>query len=148
MNVFLMAASQQKPISDVTPNAVDWADVSYNAITDSYIINIQQITGVNSPITLQVNISAGNPIIIYRRIDITAPGWSNGGLYNGSAIGFTQVNNGDTFTINNNEYLSFFCEPDGPFDSSRGVTVINTTDNNTTLNIFFASISGFLLAPP
>ncbi len=64
-----------------------------------------------------------------------------------STSGFAQIFNGDTLILNNNEYLSFFCDPDLPFDRITTVTVTNTTDNNTVLDTFTASTTNFTIMP-
>ena len=131
---------------NVTPNPVNWSNIVYDAIEDSYTINVQQITLIDSPITLSITFAAAQ-MIIYYRIDTATPSWTNGGSYGGSVSGFTQLFNGDTLTINNNEYLSFFCEPDLPINASTTVTITNTSDGNAVLDQFEASIERFVDAP-
>jgi hypothetical protein len=131
---------------NVTPGSVNWSNIKYDAIEDIYTINVQQITLIDSPITLSITFAAAQ-MIIYYRIDTATPSWTNGGSYGGSVSGFTQLFNGDTLTINNNEYLSFFCEPDLPINASTTVTITNTSDGNAVLDQFGASIERFVDAP-
>ena len=133
---------------DVTPDAVNWDNIS-NTIegrSTIYIVNKQQITGITETITLSATwpSSPPPPIIIYYRVDSTNPAWSNGGSYNGSTSGWTSISSGTEFTVVNGDYVSFFCELDGP-SVSITITITNITDSNTVLDTFNATTS--TLAP-
>jgi hypothetical protein len=150
MNIFLMAASQQRSEgADVTPDAVNWANILYifEGRSETYSVNKQQITGITETITLSATwlSSPPPPIIIHYRVDSTNPAWSNGGSYGGSTSGWTSIASGTAFTVVNGDYVSFFCESDGVVGVSITITITNITDSNTVLDTFTATST--VLAP-
>lgn len=125
---------------DVTPNPTpDWANVAYAEATDDGIVAVQQIQGIDTTITL--NISWVTPVRMYYRIDNSAPTWSNGGIfahYSPVFGTFTEMTNsaGSTFTVTNNQYVSFVCFIDSGQYGTGLVTVKNQSDGNITLDTF------------
>ena len=65
-------AAAAAPAGDVTPNAVNWVDVSYDSGTAQYIYANQQITGITQTITLQVQIANGAGTFLYYYVSNTA----------------------------------------------------------------------------
>ena len=103
---------------DVTPNAVNWADVSGDQSA------MLQITGITSTITLQVAYSGNN---INQKYSVQ----STASFGTGTAI----ANNG-TFTISNNQYLGFSCQSPYPYYNTDTFTITNVSDGNAVLDTF------------
>ena len=125
---------------DVTPNPTpNWANISYDGFGGVYIANVQQIQGINVPITLEVTRSGTN-FILYTRVDNSAPGWTNGGVWTGDITGWTTISTYPyTFSISNNQYVSFGCDPD-VVDGTWTITIKNNSDGATTLDTFTATV--------
>ncbi len=125
---------------DVTPNAVNWANIQYDGNTNAYIVAVQQIQGINTSITLEVTATSGINVIIYVKVDNSSPTWSNGGSWDGDITGWTTINSYPyTFTVSNNQYVSFGCDAD-IFASSRTLTIKNNSDGGVTLDTIVATI--------
>lgn len=114
--------------SDVTPNAVNWSDMTYNDGTGEIGFSSKQITGINADITLG------------------ASAISNGGLYYKisdtevtqvitSLTGYTEISSGggNTAAVSNNKWVTFAYA-----GSANGttVTIRNVTDGNAVLDTF------------
>lgn len=129
---FSLTASKE-PVEppDYTIESVDWTDV--NSATTSGTTNIQQITGINVPITLEIT-------------------WTG-------SLGYFYVSNntsnsyGGTITVlesspseiqvSNESYVSFRLESVGLQDNlSRSVTVKNKSDEDTTIDTFTINVDG------
>ena len=121
-------------ISDVTPNAVNWADpLSYNAITGFFGYSERQITGINQTITLKVNLLFGGDIYVLVSSSPGAIGSGDGStLQDPGFLGCTQLLDQNTFTVSNNQYVTFMASSGG----DTIVEVINTSDSNTMLDSF------------
>jgi len=134
----------QAPSSnDVTPNSVNWANIQYDGNTNAYIVAVQQITGINTSITLEVTATGIVNAILYVKVDNSSPTWSNGGSWDGDITGWTSLNNTQlpyTFTVTNNQYVSFGCDPDSPGVALRTITVKNNSDGAATLDTFTLNI--------
>jgi hypothetical protein len=125
---------------DVTPDPVDWADISYDASDNEYTVAVQQITGISTPITLEVTGFFGI-LIGYVRVDNFEPSWTNGGVWDGNIAGWTVVTTSPyQLTVTNGQYVSFGCEPDGPSSLSRTITVKNNSDDGFTIDTFVATL--------
>lgn len=125
---FMMAASQQITTggTDVTPNAVNWDD-TYDWPSPIYT-NTQQITGISTSITLEVE-------IVYADAFYTLEvGVNNSNSYGGT---ITDVTGGGTFTVDNNQYVTF--KLTGGFGLVE-FKVINNSDANTTLDSIIMSL--------
>ena len=118
---------------DVTPNAVNWANIS----TNSTRFATQQITSISSSITVQVTASGSPGTRLWFKIDTTVPSYttSSPSIYGFTNVAAFPVN----ITINNNEYLSFGMASAVTRGNSSTVTVTNTSDSNTVLDTFLMS---------
>lgn len=102
---------------DVTPDAVDWANISFASPGGSSNAN-QTIAGVDVAILLQIT-------------------WTNTGLTltydinDGAGVGLTS---GDSFAISSGQTLSFTATRAGP--GSNVVTITNLSDSSTILDTF------------
>lgn len=109
---------------DVTPNAVNWSNVSgeYANVTTAML----QITGITSTITLQVAFT-GTQLNQKRSVQSTAS------FGTGTAI----ANNG-TFTVSNNQYVGFRADCGGACASTKTSTwtITNVSDSNAVLDTF------------
>jgi hypothetical protein len=117
---------------DVTPNAVNWANVT-NWAPGPVQTSMLQITGITEPITLRVNLAISSFGGMYENFNHKFSVQSTASFGTGTAI----ANNG-TFTVSNNQYLGF---------SNQGFsgnvptmytdwTITNTSDSNTVLDTF------------
>lgn len=127
--------------SDVTPNAVNWANVGFDSGLERYSYSSRQITGINQTITLKVEYST-NFTDLYVKVSNPAGG-NDGQDYTLFAppyddMSFSYINNNGTFTVSNNQYVTFAADTGTP---SVLVTVKNTSDGNTTLDTFLADIT-------
>ena len=123
--------------ADNTPAAVNWSncgEVSVKKRT-TYVYSAQQITGISTSITLQVEFSnTGFTYLSYKiQSTSTVPG-SNDPPPLG---GYSNAAHNATITVSNNEYLVFCAS--GSVGSTT-VTVKNTSDSNATLDTFTATI--------
>ena len=125
--------------SDVTPDAVDWADIENQG--SYWEASYQQITGISSPITLDLSFTG--PSTMYYAIDTVQPSYATQEADPIVNFGFVQYNSGDDIVLNNGEYLSFICEATG-IGQSGTITVTNISDNNTVLDTldYTATLSG------
>ena len=125
---------------DVTPNAVNWADVSSNNDDLTWTYSERQITGINQTITLQVEKDFPGGVLYYF-VSSNASAIVTGDATSAtSPIGFGMNSIplyfpafSGSFTVTNNQYVTFGTA--GGF-SSGTVTVKNQSDSNTTLDTF------------
>lgn len=126
---FMMGASQQITTgggADVTPDAVNWSDVT--DFPSPIYTDTQQIKGISSSITLEVE-------IVFADSGYTLEvGVNNSNSYGGT---ITDVTGGGTFTVDNNQYVTF--KLTGGFGTVE-FKVINNSDANTTLDSIIMSI--------
>jgi hypothetical protein len=115
--------SKKGGTADVTPDSVDWPNASSSV--PEVESSTETITGINTTIVLQINISLsapcffGSPVFQYSK--------------NGSS--FLNIASGNTINIQNNDTLSFYfnnCRP----NQAATFTVINNSDGNTVLDTF------------
>ena len=121
---------------DNTPAAVNWTTVrAYGLKPVVYIYSAQQITGIDTSITLQVVFSNTAYISLRYKIQSTStvPASSSPPGLNGYS---TALHNA-TITVSNNQYLVFGAQGSG----TTTVTVNNTSDSNATLDTFTATSS-------
>lgn len=118
---------------DVTPNAVSWKDpLAYNGTIGIYDYSERQITGINQTITLKVNLS-GLDIYVLVSSSPGAIGSGDGSTSQDPGfLGCTQLLDQSTFTVSNNQYVTFMASGSG--DSL--VEVINISDSDTMLDSF------------
>lgn len=133
----IIASSRPRVVAaanDVTPNAVNWADpLSYEAITGFFGYSERQITGINQTITLKVNLLFGGDIYVLVSSSPGAIGSGDGSTSQDPGfLGCTQLLDQSTFTVSNNQYVTFMASSGG----DTTVEVINTSDSNTMLDSF------------
>lgn len=127
------------PISDVTPNAVNWQNIGYDGLSGMFIYSEAQITGINQTITLKLQYTGAS---IYVRKENYAGaivfGHSESSEDPVLAGMFTVYNNG-TFTVTNGQYVTFGSDEG---ISTFTVTVVNQSDGNAVLDTFTAGPIG------
>ncbi|MEL6758505.1 MAG: hypothetical protein AAFP81_18910 [Pseudomonadota bacterium] len=127
-----LAGAEASLPPDVTPNAVNWANIS-GAETASNAN--QTINGIDTAITLRIEYTATG-----------APAAILGASINGGA--FNNVNSGNTITVNNGDTVRFQVVAFGTAGSVSGtVTVINQSDGDATLDTFTYSVSTVGIGP-
>lgn len=130
---FMMGASQQVSGggADVTPDDVNWSDVIDFPPGPIYT-DTQQIKGISTTITLEVEIINGDNYTL-------EVGVNNSNSYGGT---ITDVTGGGTFTVDNNQYVTFKLSSSGfGFVEFR---VINNSDVNTTLDVIQMALDIFI----
>lgn len=136
--------------TDVIPNAVNWRNISYNGLNDTCIVAVQQITGINTEITLRVDTTSADDRDFFWFVEDTPsfpesdPDPDLGTLYyyvDSLLIGsYATINSGTgiTFTVTNNKYVTFAVGP--PLGASgETITIKNSSDSNTVLDTFVAN---------
>ena len=131
---------------DVTPNAVNWADVSSNNDDLTWTYSERQITGINQTITLQVEKDFPGGVLYYF-VSSNASAIVTGDATSAtSPIGFgmNSIASGylvytGSCTVTNNQYVTFGASI-GCGQST--ITVKNQSDSNATLDTFRMSQSG------
>ena len=114
--------------ADVTPNAVNWNDASGACNCST---NEQTITGINTAINLVISWSASislNNFLLYI-----------------NATEFDLFNNYEspaTFSISNNDTISFYTSGTGCSPVNNSVTITNASDGNAVLDTFTMTNSG------
>ena len=125
--------------SDNTPNAVNWPNtsVTFTKSQYQYFYQVQQISGISTSITLQIELSNVAFVELYYKVQSTSttPALGSPPLSNS----YLNILHNGTITISNNEFLVFV-----PIRSASGtptttVTVKNTSDSNATLDTFTAT---------
>jgi len=141
--VHSMAVSAKKgSAADVTPAAVNWADVYQD---NEYVVwgySERQITGINQTITLKVEYDTLT-IDIYYFVSSSAGAKVSGDATSAtSPSGFSMnfVENNGTFTVSNNQYVTFGVM--GGCTPTLTITVKNQSDSNATLDTFLAYSQG------
>lgn len=124
-------ALRSKEISGNTPDAVDWSNIIYYFGVEYGQITSQQITGIGSSITLKVEYNSP-PTLWYKKGSTDLSGDSGDTPSN---EGFTLIANNGTFSVDNNEWVSFMCEHDDK-QSAKTVTVKNESDGDAVLDTF------------
>lgn len=122
---------------DVTPNAVNWSNVSYDNDIGEYVYGNQRITGITQTITLQVQIANGTGATLYYYVSNTADDPmpdGNGAITSPSGFGMNSIANNGTFTVTNNQYVTFGVETG--CNQNPVATVKNQSDSNATLDTF------------
>ena len=126
--------------SDVTPAAVNWANCGLIVNNTTYVYSAQQITGIDTTITLQISTSSSFNRLVYKvQSTSTVPASSSPP----SSNGYTQISDTGTLTVSNNQWLVFCCRTNATVTTT--VTVRNTSDGNAVLDTFTAQArsSGF-----
>ena len=108
---------------DVTPNAVNWANVSGNNPTRTAML---QITGITSTITLRVAYSKGANAGNDQEYSVQSTASFGTGTF---------IANNGTFTISNNQYLGFSSNSLS-FYGTTTFTITNVSDGNAEIDTF------------
>lgn len=126
---------------DNTPNAVNWANLTYDISDNLANISSQQITGISTSISLNISEESTSPEAeLYYRVgnsDLT------GNLSGAPASPWVQVvgSPGTTFSVSNNEWVSFVCYSSGSTKvDPTTLTVYNSSDNDAPLDSFTIQI--------
>ena len=121
---------------DVTPNAVNWANVTgeYSNVTTSML----QITGITTSITLKVSFVLNTGIQLNQKYSVQ----SSASFGTGTAIA-----NDGTFTVSNNQYVGFRADCGGACGSTKVSTwtITNVSDGDAVLDTF--TITTYPLGP-
>jgi len=121
--------------SDVTPNAVNWVEASTNTIVATS--NQQTITGINTTITLRIQLTNTLECLQYAYYS------KNSGSYVlvQDTCGSPTVEYADVSVVNG-DVLDFRLEGDGNFQ--QGIfNITNLSDGNTLLDSVTLTVSGF-----
>lgn len=107
--------------ADVTPDAVNWANVSVTSSSPASVSNAAQtISGISTSIVLTITYT-GSGVIKYGQ--------------NGGAL--TTISSGGTITVSSGDTLYFNASRTGGAGTDSGtVTVTNTSDSSTVLDTF------------
>ena len=141
---FASFSSVKKPVaggggSDVTPNAVNWGTISYDNDTAEYTYAEQCFTGINQTITLKVQYTSPGSTVYYyvsntegdiSTIDPSSP----------STNGMTPIANNGTFTVSNDQCVTFGATP--ACSAFATVTVLNQSDGDVILDTILMSYFG------
>ena len=122
---------------DVTPNAVNWAEVYYDNESVVWGYSERQITGINQTITLQVQIADGVGATLYYFVSSSASAKVTGDATSAtspSGFSMNSIANNGTFTVTNNQYVTFGVETG--CNQNPVATVKNQSDSNATLDTF------------
>jgi len=121
---------------DVTPNAVNWGDIIYNGMSGNFGYTERQITGINTTITLKMESDTVDGVYVF--VSNTAGAIVNGDDTSPSdpgAFGMTYLNPNDTFTVSNNQYVTF---GNSGQNYSSIITIRNQSDGNAQLDTFIS----------
>lgn len=131
-------ASGEAPAGDVTPDALYWSDMVYYMMAGEVESYEDQITGIDTTITLRPEYSQGDGLQLYYRVDNTQQ--SLGTLYDPPSQGFTLINSEDTFTVTNGKWITF-----APYGNAAGflaaVQILNQSDGDAVVAEFNISTS-------
>lgn len=119
---------------DVTPNAVSWADVFYNGMSGAFFYSERQITGIDTTITLKVTLNTADLVNVL--VSSTAHVIVNGDDSSPTDpyfSGFVSLYSGDTFTVSNNDYVTFTASSSNVYST---VTVTNESDGGAQIDVF------------
>lgn len=119
--------------ADVTPCSVNWTTTTYSGVNDEANIVSQQITCINTTITLQIQPGSGTIPTLYYKITSTQQTGNVSGTPDGT---WTAVTSNTNISVSNNQWLSFVSYTNPSNNGSRTATVVNVTDSNTTLDTF------------
>ena len=130
--------------ADVTPNAVNWATLSFDNESGLYGYSEKQITGINQTITLQVQLNNAIGFTLYYFVSSSASAKVTGDATSAtspSGFSMNSIANNGTFTVTNNQYVTFGATI-SCFIQSPVVTVKNQSNSDATLDTFALSYSG------
>jgi hypothetical protein len=133
-----MLAKKSAEGVDVTPNAVDWSEVIYDSLFGDFTYTEKQITGINTSITLHVEYDQGL-YDLYYKVNNTDQGYEGSPTASDPVtLGFTLINHTGTFSVSNNQYVSFGLSNPDNSNFLDTVSVYNDSDSGTLLDTFDA----------
>lgn len=116
---------------DVTPNAVNWSNLSYNCILGLFPATEKQITGINTTITLKANYSSQ---YLYAGVFSSQQGVEGTELFDPYSAGLNDLATGGTITVSNNQWVVF---AGSAFENAAAtITITNESDGGVTLDTF------------
>ena len=125
---------------DNTPAAVNWANITTSCgikpVGYRYAYSAQQITGVDTSITLQTVFATTSYTNLYYKVQSTNTVPANTSAP--TSNGYTNISHNGTITVSNSEYVVFSTTGSAGVPSSV-ITVKNTSDGNVTLDTFTAT---------
>lgn len=142
---FASVSSIKKPVAgggaDVTPNAVNWANIYYDGTIGNFYYTERQITGINQTITIRVTNTDGADGVFYI---VSNSAGAVPGLISGdgavpsdpAAFGLIYLPHNSTFTVSNNQYITFAASGSVPPLLINTNTVTNVSDGNAVLDTF------------
>lgn len=143
---FASVSSIKQPVAaggaaDVTPNAVNWANIYYDGTLGTFYYTERQITGINQTITIRVTNTDATDGVFYIVSNSAGavPGLVSGDGALPSApdsFGMIFLNHNSTFTVSNNQYITFSASGSAPPSLTNTNTVTNVSDGNTVLDTF------------
>ena len=140
----ICVSAKKGSAADVTPNAVNWATLSFDSDSLLYGYSEKQITGINQTITLQVQLNNTQGFTLYYLVSTSAGDIVSGdasSLTHPGNFGMNSIANNGTFTVTNNQYVTFGATI-SCFIASPVVTVKNQSNSDATLDTFALSFSG------
>lgn len=118
------------PLTDVTPNAVNWSDIVYNESFGEPGWTSRQITGISAPITLFASTTSPANQNLLWKVTATEP------LYDSFLTGFSSSTT--TLSVSNTQWVTFAYVG----SEFATVTVYNQSDSNAILDTFTVDVSG------
>lgn len=131
-------ASGEAPAGDVTPDALYWPDMTYYIMAGESESYEDQITGIDTTITLRADYTQVDGNQLYYRVDNTSQ--AIGVVNDPVGQGFTLLNPSDTFNVTNGKWITFVtwsASVGGPVT----VQIVNQSDGDTVVGEFFIAAS-------
>ena len=120
---------------DNVPDTVDWVGIQWSG--GSCSVTSQQITGISSSINLFISEEVTFPDLeLYYRVDNSQ---ITGSITSQPGSPWIQVQGGSgtTFSVSNNQWVSFVCYTSSANDiAATTMTVINKSNNDNPLDTF------------
>ncbi len=134
-----ICVNAKKTAADNTPAAVNWTDITtssgFKPVGFRYAYSAQQITGVDTSITLRTVFTTTSYARLYYKVQSTNTVPANTSAP--TSNGYTNILHNGTITVSNNEYVVF--STTGGENTNSVITVNNTSNNNQTLDTFTAT---------
>ncbi len=126
--------------ADNVPDAVNWGDIIFYVSANYGTITSKQITGISSSIDLNVTDFVTNPdIAMYYQVSNSEVTGTITGAPSSPWISIDD-NPGTTFSVSNNQWVSFCCYGTAATKNADTVSVYNASDSNSLLDTFTADI--------
>lgn len=128
--------------NDVIPNPTpNWTDIVYDGSTGTYGYSSQQIQGINTSITIKLTYNDSTLVgLLYYYVGSSEPipntGQPPSAQSTISGYNYFQINNNGTFTVSNNQWVSFGIETSGTDNGTVIITVKNQSNSDVTLDQF------------